>query len=167
MAGATLTMKVGFDVDNTADEFGPLTRAVDLSRSAASGSAAGQVNAACSKMSAALDVDLTASGTADIDLQSLNGGPVGTTLSFGNVWGFAFEAPSSNGDAVELTPHATNGWTSFIKAAGDAIILEPGAVVMVGGADFAVGASNKVLTATNTDSGDAAILRVIVIGRTS
>lgn len=118
---------------------------------------------------------IAASGTQSIDLQNFTNFTGEASSSFARVKYVKIRLLSvaddaTNGTActgVEVAPHATNGWTSLIKAAGDTIIIGNGddfTFKTTRAAGLTVGASNKVIQITNLDSVVAAKVQVTIVG---
>jgi hypothetical protein len=132
--------------------------------------AAGGANSAIGKV-----FEAAASGTVDVDLQAFEDIAEQAAQSVVRLKVLVFQLlraadDADNGNACtgcEVTPHATNGFTSLIKAAGDAIKLQSGQICVfatpsAGG--WTVGATNKVLTITNTDATLPARVLVVAAG---
>lgn len=109
-------------------------------------------------------LSIAGSATADLDLDSLDKGPEGSTVSFAEVRAIIIRARSTNGDNVRLEPGASNGWTAL--GASLQYELPPGSYFRhYCGTDGAlpVGASDKVLSIENLDA-SAAIVDITILG---
>ena len=109
---------------------------------------------------------IPALGTQLIDLQT-DLGADGAALALVECRYLKIQADEANTSLVTVEPDATNGWTSWLAAAGDILNIPAGMTVgFVAPLDgsLVVGGTNKELLITNTDAANAATVRVVVVG---
>lgn len=94
----------------------------------------------------------TGSNSTDYDLDALTSGPGGGTVSLAEVRALLINVTAGD---LTITPHATNGWTAMLAAAGDLLNLPVGKYRFFVPTDGAwpVSGSDKVITIAATGSG--------------
>lgn len=111
---------------------------------------------------------LTAGANEDLDLAGVLTDIYGNALTFATVKGMLFFLPSTAGGDLTVTAKATNGFASWAGAAGDAIKVKPGGLVLflAPGADgYAVtAATGDLVTVTNGDGAASVTYDVILMG---
>jgi hypothetical protein len=107
---------------------------------------------------------IAGSGTATLDLKSLSGGPDGGSVDFAEVRAILIRARSTNGDAIRVSPHSSNGWDGL--GSSFEIEIPPGGFFRVFcGVDGAlpVASNTKSIDLDNLHSG-AAVVDVLIVG---
>jgi len=113
---------------------------------------------------------LAASATEDLDLAGSLLDALGGSFILARVKALVVVAAAGNTNNVLVSRPASNGLASLFSAAGDQIILRPGAFLAVAAGDedttgYAVTAgTGDLLTVTNSGSGTSVSYDVVVIG---
>lgn len=117
---------------------------------------------------------IAGSGTQSVDLTTLTD-PYGTALAAAQVVGllivnheYLSDGTTLGGGVCNVSPNASNGWTSLLADASDVLKIPRGGSVAVGAArtGLAVGASNKVLDLENPGSSSIRV-EIIVLARSA
>jgi len=117
---------------------------------------------------------IAGSGSQDVDLTTITDA-YGAAISLVEtvavvIMNFAFlsDGTTASGGTVTLTPHATNGWTGLLAAAGDIAKIAPGGSLSSTSprAGLAVSGSSKVVTLGNANSGSCYV-KILVLGRSA
>lgn len=110
-------------------------------------------------------VALTASGTADIDLQNLTDA-CGNSVALTELHAIVLRNTSTETvTVIDVDGAVTNGWTNGLNGSTK---IKQGGVLALGAGDgqnIAVSGTNKVLTLTNDDATNAADLIATIIGK--
>ena len=104
-------------------------------------------------------LSLSASSTVNLDLTARQD-VFGSAVAGVELVAFGIKSAATNGDDVEISPNATNGFLGFLKDPSDVAIIPPGGCfVWINPKDgsHAISASNQVLDITNTDGSTASI----------
>ena len=111
---------------------------------------------------------LAASAGEDLDMAGSLVDIYGATLTFASVKLMAFHVPAAAGAGISVTAKATNGFVTWVGAAGDAIKVLPGglAVFIAPAANgYAVTAgTGDLITVTNLDGAASVTYDVILMG---
>lgn len=111
---------------------------------------------------------LTASGSEDLDMAGSLVDIYGNTLTFSTIKAMLFFLPSTAGGDLTVTAKATNGFATWVGAAGDAVKIKPGGLLLLlaPGADgYAVTAgTGDLITVTNGDGAASVDYDVILMG---
>lgn len=111
---------------------------------------------------------LTASGSEDLDMAGSLVDIYGNTLTFATIKAMLFYIPSTAGGDLTVTAKATNGFATWVGAAGDAVKIKPGGLLLLlaPGADgYAVTAgTGDLITVTNGDGAASVDYDVILMG---
>ena len=111
---------------------------------------------------------LSASASEDLDLAGSLTDIYGNTLTFASVKAMLFFLPSTAGGDLTITAKASNGFASWVAAAGDAINVKPGGLALFlapGATGYAVTAgTGDLLTVTNGDGAASVTYDVIFMG---
>ena len=139
---------------------------LDIDERPATGTTNGQWDLHCG-----VTYTISASSTENVDLTSL-ADPFGGAVAFAEIDAIAIvHMESSASSSVDLSPNASNGWTSIFQDASDLTRLLAGQAAIyadfAAGGGFAVGASNKVLDIVNNDGANAATVRLYAWGRSA
>ncbi len=106
---------------------------------------------------------LAGSANEDLDLQALTGAD-GASKSCAEVRMLVIYNPATNGDALHISPSASNGWTAWQADASDVVKVQPGTWQILGcgvNGSYPVSASNKSFNVANQD-GSAAAYHILV-----
>lgn len=111
---------------------------------------------------------LAASTGEDLDLAGSLVDIYGATLTFASIKLMAFYVPATAGAGISVTAKATNGFATWVGAAGDAIKVLPGGLAVFaapGATGYVVtGATGDLLTVTNLDGSAGVTYDVILMG---
>lgn len=102
-----------------------------------------------------------APGTFDLDLQTIGAGP-DAALQATSVRALLIEADADNTGDVRVQPAAADPWLGAFTSATSVLRLGPGDFFALGGSDFPVSPTSKVLTLTNpTGSNQRVRVRIL------
>ena len=141
------------------------TRALQLALELADGTGAGKADLAFTDTRT-----LAASATEDLDLAGALADPFGVAQVFARVKVLVVQAAKTNTNNVLVSRPASNGLASLFSAAGDQLILRPGAFLLLaaGQADatgYAVTAgTGDLLTVSNSGAGTGVDYSIAVVG---
>lgn len=111
---------------------------------------------------------LSASASEDLDMAGVLVDIYGNTLTFASIKVMAFFCPATAGGDLTITAKGTNGFASWVAAAGDAVKVKPGGLFLLvapGATGYAVTASTgDLLTVTNGDGAASVTYDVILMG---
>lgn len=115
---------------------------------------------------------LGASATEDLDLTGTAlTNSFGVAVAFARIKGLYIAAAAANTNNVLMEPASANGWIGFLKAAGDQMILRPGAAMCFFAPDatgYATTAgTGDLLTLTNSAGSTGVTYDIFIIGATS
>lgn len=117
---------------------------------------------------------IAGSGSQDVDLTTITdayGTAIGITETVAvlilNI-AYLSDGVTASGGTVTMTPHATNGWTGLLAAAGDIAKIAPGGSLQSTSprAGLAVSGTSKVITLGNANSGSCYV-KILVLGRSA
>jgi hypothetical protein len=140
-------------------------RALALAQELANGTGAGQADLAFADTRT-----LAASATEDLDLAGALADAFGVSQVFARVKVLMVQAAPGNTNNVLVSRPAANGLASLFSAAGDQVILRPGATLLVAaGIADAIGyavtaATADLLTITNSGAGTSVTYSIAAVG---
>lgn len=141
------------------------TATVEMALTLADGTGAGQAD-----LMFADTRTLTASSSEDLDLAGVLTDAFGSALTFARIKALAIKAAAGNTNTVVFSRPAANGLATLFSAASDAVILRPGAMLILAcsSADatgYAVTAgTGDLVTVTNGGAGTSVTYDVVIIG---
>lgn len=111
---------------------------------------------------------LAASAAEDLDLAGSLTDVYGAALTFASIKLMAFFVPEAAASGISVTAKATNGFASWVGAAGDAIKVLPGGLALFiapGATGYAVtGGTGDLITVTNLSGASAVTYDVLLMG---
>lgn len=111
---------------------------------------------------------LASSGAEDLDLAGTLVDIYGASITFASIKLMAFHVPASAGAGISVTAKATNGFVTWVGAAGDAIKVLPGGLAVFiapAATGYAVTAgTGDLITVTNLDGAAGVTYDVILMG---
>ena len=110
---------------------------------------------------------LGAGATESHDLTALTPGPLGANVNMTELRLIAIRAAPANGDALDVTPNAVNGFTDILQAAGDLLRIHEGTTFIWAcptDGVTAIAAGNRVIDIINTDGAAGINYEILIVG---